>query len=239
MNEYTLEEQLDVVHGYIFKRFAHHEYVDDLIQEAKIVAWKKYMDGEESQIICVKARYHCLDLISGKRKDRWLGSPPRESKDYAEKRGEETREKIRQYVTDYCKLHGHNPSNGEIARHMGMTSQNIKHHMDRLYLFTGPTDINFTPLDTPFRDESGEVHDVSDHIKFGYSFEDELVSKMDTWNLMKETLDEREKAWVYHKVFEGLSQPQIAKLYGYSANMVSIVIRGAMKKMREYGDDQE
>jgi DNA-directed RNA polymerase specialized sigma24 family protein len=238
VNEYTLDKQLDVVHGYIVKRFGTHQMIEDLLQEAKVVAWKKYMDGKTSKEICVAARFHCLDLISGRRKDRWLGSPPRESKDYAEVKGEATREKIRQYIHGYCTLHGHNPSSPEIAKAVGLSAATVKHHMGRLYRFTGPTEFYTESLDIGFQDDSGETHSIVDHIKFGYTFENELVDKMDTRTLMNETLDAREKAWVYHKMFEGLSQPQIAQLYGYSANMVSLVVRGAMKKMRERREEQ-
>lgn len=239
MNSFTLDEQLDVVHRYILKRFATHQQLEDLIQEAKVVAWKMYMDGEDSQKICVKSRYRCLELISDPREPRWLGTPPRDGKNYAEKKGEETRQAIREYVTSYCKLHGHNPSNAEIAKHLGLATQSVAKHMDRLYLFTGPTDIRFSPLEGKFWEGSDdESHSVADHIKFGYSFEDDLVDKLDTWTFMKDSLDVRERTWVYHKVFEGLSYPQIAQLYGYSASLVSVVVRGAMKKLRAKREEQ-
>jgi len=237
----TLDDAIERVEGYALKKFHSHHAIDDLLQEARIVAWKGYQNDHDIRKICVDTRYRILDLISGKRKDQWFGhategklkGAAKAGKVYGQKDGEENRARIREYLTSYTKLHDHVPSTAEIARGLGISRQTVAHHLDRLYLFTGNTEFSVTSLDTPKHFEGEEVgNSVVDNMKFGYSFEDALVDRMDTRNLMNEVLTDREKSWLYLAMYQDKTQPEIAAMYGYSRNMVSIVIRGAKAKLK-------
>lgn len=240
----SLDQALYRAEGYTIKKFNSHHLFEDLLQEALVVCWKGYQEGLAMQKICVNIKYRCLDLLTGKRKDQWLGhategkvkGAAKQGKQYSQSSGEETRRKIREYIDSYTRLHGHRPSTTEIATHVGVSGSTIKQHLQRLYLFTGNTEFSLTSLDAPRQVGGEDVRaSVIDSIKYGYAFEEELVTKMDTRNLMNSVLDEREKTWLYLAYFEQKSQQEIADLYGYSHNLVGLVLRKAKRKLREAG----
>jgi DNA-binding CsgD family transcriptional regulator len=238
-DERTLEDTLAIVDKYIVKRYATHHALDDLRQEAQIFAWKDYQAGDhDSKGICVRAAYRVLALIGKDKPDskaQWTGHiecKEGQMRNYAA--GEASRDKIRMYVTDYTKLHGHSPSVAEVAKNLGMNRQNVNQHMQRLYTFTTQGKYTESPLETGFTEGSTEeTHSVADSVRYGYTFENELIHRLDTYALMVETLDERERTWTYMHVFMGRTHGEIADQYGYSRNMVSIVVRKSMTKLKE------
>jgi DNA-directed RNA polymerase specialized sigma24 family protein len=240
MQELTLEETLARVERKIRSLYHTHGSVDDLVQEAHIHAWKSYQKGEEFSYTLVGAKYKVLQLISDtKNSHHWTGHI-KADRVIEQASGVETREKIREYMDGYNRLHGHLPTPIEIAKHLGMARQTVRAHLERLYLFSGPQLTSVTSLDaTPTFLSEDDGRSVADFIKGGNSFEDQLINKIDTFRWIKESLpDERERTFAYLAVFEDYAYKDIGALYGSSVTAVTKVVRKAMKRMREELNDQ-
>lgn len=239
-----LDDVLYRVEGYILKKFYHlpHYQLEEMVQEAKIVAWKHHLDGMSVKLICIKARYRVIQLLQNTH--NLTGQPScHDGRSYEEAGGRDTRVKIREFIESYTRLHDHRPSNAEIGRHLGLSTATISEHMKRLWMFSGPSDYTEISFDQPKawdphptssqRGSSGQDESLVDTVHYGYSFENELISRIDTYALMRERLEPRERQWMYHFVFEGYEQTQIADRYGYSRSTVRNVIRSAREKLKE------
>lgn len=233
MNTNTLEEQLHIVSGYIKKRFANrYEDLDDLVQEAKISAWKDFQKGMDSPLICSRAKWRVLGLISENSQGQYTGHIEcSEGLERETQSGREARDKIRAYVDSYTKLHDHKPSASEIAGAMGVSIPTVQHHLNRLYTFHNQAKYSEQTLDSTFIQGDGE-YSVANSMRFGYSFESQLVDRLDTWALVK-TLEEKERTWVFLRIFEEKTNREIADLYGCSSGLVSLRVRQSMTRMRE------
>lgn len=240
--ELSLEETLSRVRGHTLKLFKGHELLDDLLQEAAISAWKDYQDGESMGRIIMRSKYRVLGLISEKSTQyrKWTGTlPGARNHEYEEKEGAESRKKIREYLSSYTKLHGHKPSVPEIAKHMGMSRQSIYRHLDRLWLFSGNTEFQLVSADTHPKYWDGESDEtVANRVTFGSSFEDDLIDRIDTLRWVREQTDERERTFLYYKIFKQLTNQEIGTLWGVHKNTVDNITRKALTRMREALNDQ-
>lgn len=242
MTELSLEETLSRVRGHIIRLFNGHEMLDDLLQEAAISAWKDYQDGSPMGRIIMRSKYRVLGLISQKstQYEKWTGRlPGARNHEYEEKEGAESREKLREFLTSYTKLHGHQPSVPEMAKHMGMSRQSIYRHLDRLWLFSGNREFKLLSMDAHPKFWDGDSDEkVADQINYGYAFEDQLVNSIDTYRWIRNQTDDRERTWIYYKVFRQMTNPEIATMFGVHKNTVDNVCRAAFKRMREELNDQ-
>lgn len=237
MTELSLEETLSRVRGHIIKLFKGHELLDDLLQEAAISAWKDYQDGASMGRIIMRSKFRVLGLISEKstQYEKWTGRlPGARNHEYEEKEGAESREKLREFHTSYTKLHGHQPSVPEMAKHMGMSRQSIYRHLDRLWLFSGNREFKTLSMDAHPKFWDGDSDEpVSELVNFGFAFEDQLINNIDTFRWLRDQTDERERAWIYYKVFKQMTSKEIATLFGVSKSLVEQVCYRAFKRMRE------
>lgn len=234
MQDLTLEETLSRVERKIRSLYHTHENVDDFVQEAHVHAWKSYQKGEDFSYTLVGAKYKVLQLISDPRGHHWTGHIKLD-RVINQVSGEETREKIREYIADYNRLHGHVPAPIEIAKHLGMTRQTVRAHLERLHLFSGPPISSVTSLDAPpkFLDDD-DSRTMADFVTHGATFEDQLINRIDTFAWIRDTLtDDRERTFTYLAVFEDLAYKDIGALYGSSVTAVTKVVRRALKRMRE------
>lgn len=237
MTELSLDEALSRVRGHIIKHFKGHELLDDLLQEAAISAWKDYQDGASMGRIIMRSKFRVLGLISEKSTQygKWTGHlPGARSHEYEEKEGAEHREKLREFISSYTRLHGHKPSVPEMAKHMDMTRQSIYRHLDRLWLFSGNTEFKVLSFDHYAQFWDGESDErVSDITKFGFQFEDELIDNIDTFRWLRNQTNDRERTFVYYKVFKQMTAKEIGALFGVHKSTVEQVVYKAFKRMRE------
>lgn len=242
MTELSLDDTLSRVRGYIIKSFQGHELLDDLLQEAAISAWKDHQDGASMGRIIMRAKFRVLGLISEKstQYEKWTGRlPGARNHEYEEKEGAENREKLREFIASYTKLHGHQPSVPEMAKHLGMSRQSIYRHLDRLWLFSGSREFKILSMDAYPKFWDGDSDEkVADQINFGNGFEDQLINNIDTFRWLREQTDDRERTFVYYKVFKHLTAKEIGALYGVSKSTVEQVVYRAFKRMREELNDQ-
>jgi len=242
MTELSLDETLSRVRGHIIKLFKGHELLDDLLQEAAISAWKDYQDGASMGRIIMRSKYRVLGLISEKstQYEKWTGRlPGARNHEYEEKEGAESRDKLREFISSYTKLHGHQPSVPEMAKHMGMSRQSIYRHLDRLWLFSGNREFKLLSFDGYAQFWDGDSDErVSDITKFGFAFEDELISNIDMFRWLRDQTDDRERSFVYYKVFKQLTAKEIGILFGVHKSTVEQVVYRAFKRMREELNDQ-
>lgn len=231
-----LDDVLYRVEGYILKKFYHlpQYQLEEMVQEANILAWKKHLDGKSIKEICVAAKFRVIALLREDNRTLFTGQPSvHGGRNYEENSGKETRAKIREYIESYTRLHDHRPSQTEIAKHLGITRPSVAEHMKRLWMFSGPTEFHQESLDKNFDSGDDEQYSVTETMKFGYSFENDLIARLDTHAVMRKTLEPRERLWMYHAVFEGYEYKQIADRYGYSRSMVAHVLRQARNKLKE------
>lgn len=237
MTELSLDETLSRVRGHIIKLFKGHELLDDLLQEAAISAWKDHQDGASMGRIIMRSKYRVLGLISEKstQYEKWTGRlPGARNHEYEEKEGAESREKLRAFITSYTKLHGHQPTAVEMAKHMNMSRQSIYRHLDRLWLFSGSKEFQVLSMDAHPKFWDGESDEgIFDLVPFGQPFEDRLIEDIDTFRWLRDQTDERERTFVYYKVFKGMTAKEIGLIFGVSKSLVEQVVYRAFKRMRE------
>lgn len=243
MTELSLDETLSRVRGHIIKLFNGHEWLDDLLQEAAISAWKDHQAGMPMSRIIMRAKFRVLGLISEKstQYEKWTGRlPGARNHEYEEKEGAEHREKLREFISSYTGLHGHKPSVPEMAKHMDMTRQSIYRHLDRLWLFSGNREFKLLSMDSFARFWDGTTGEerASDVVRFGFEFEDRLINNLDTFNWLKNQTDERERTFIYCKVFKQMTAKEIGALYGIHKSTVEQVVYRAFKRMREELSDK-
>lgn len=245
MQELTLEETLSIVEGFIRKQFSRlpsHHLHDDLLQEAQIKAWKDYHDGHTTRAICVRAKYRVMSLLkvddpqyTG---EQWTGhiTQGRDHQDH--KKGRETRELILEFVQGYRKLHGHEPMIVEIAKATGVNKSNVKKHMDRMYLFSGPGLTTVATLDD-YTVGNGEDKDVpvidriSHRFKHG-NFEDLICEWIDTTQLLEDHVpDKQDRVWTYLWIYGDKTQSDIAREFGVPRHVVEKAIKRVATVLKE------
>lgn len=128
---------LDRVRARVFSKYRTHRDVEDLMQEASVKSWKLYQehpDWDEARIVyfgVMKAQ----SLVSGQSGEAPTGKPVNRVQHKQHASGEASREKIRQYLNEYIRIHGKQPTKSQVADDLGMSRRNVRYHMDRLYLF--------------------------------------------------------------------------------------------------------
>jgi hypothetical protein len=249
MNDLTLDETLSVVEGFIRKKFPllpAHPLQDDLLQEAQIKAWKDYMEGHNTKAICVRAKYRIMNLMKADDPqytgEQWTGhiTQGRDHQDH--KAGREAREKIEEFVKGYRKLHGHEPMIVEIAKATGIHRSNVKKHMDRMYLFSGPGLTTVATLDDYTvgngEDADTPVIDKISHRRRHGNFEDLLCEWIDTTEiLLTHVPDKQDRVWTYLWIYGDKSQSDIAREFGVPRHVVEKAIKRVAITLKavEYG----
>lgn len=236
---YSFEETLSRVEGFIRWKFASRQSdVDDLVQEALVTVWKRWEDGvRDFTLLRVKGFYKALSMLDD---CNWTGQPHRNGPGvvHKTKQGEETRAKIKEYIDSYMRLHNHKPTHVEIGKHLGITPQTVTNHMKRLHLFQDLGPVSFQPIEenARFQDTGGDADPIN-NIRFGYSFENQLVDRLDTENFLRENLHGDQLEWTTLFVFKGLVYQDIADMYGVHRNTVRNVVRSAIEKMKSQALD--
>lgn len=127
---------------------------DDLVQEAYISMWRKVPEvreeeGSTTAFFRAVARQRMKAVLSDDR--RYTGRTTEESAksvgQHAKKKGDETRQRIRDFITSYRAEHQTEPTQGEIARSLGMNSGNVNRHMKRMHMSVEAKPIKAGSLD--------------------------------------------------------------------------------------------
>lgn len=139
---------------------------DDLVQEGYIAMWRAVDthpgDGPLSAWLrgCARTRMRAVALDQ----HRMTGAEPMtEGYSFAKRSGDETRARIRAYITEWRRDHGTEPSQGQIARGLGMNSGNVNRHLKRMHLHHGQEARAVVSLDELLdgaRSESGSTVDM-------------------------------------------------------------------------------
>lgn len=233
MERLTLEETLADVTGRISRRFAGTANLDDLVQEARISAWKDYEQGKDLKHIRVRAKYRVMGLLNagkpsrqmnGAHPQQWTGHLTANRDHQNHKDGEVVRQKIRQFMSEFRALHGREANSYEIAPAVGLSRATVISHLKRLYLFSGPyletvTSIEALPgLEWKSRD----------------NVETFVCSEVDLSRLFQEHVpNERHRTWLYMLVYEGKTYGEIGKEFGTSSAYIGQALRKILGHLKE------
>jgi DNA-directed RNA polymerase specialized sigma24 family protein len=117
--------------------------VDDLIQEGYIAMWRAAdADAENlAAYLTTAARHRMLSVKDGRPQLGSSGPAPSSVKP----RGEQTRQRIRDFQRTYRSEHGDDPSQAQIARELGLDPSTVSEQVRRMRTFT----VVAVPSDAP------------------------------------------------------------------------------------------
>lgn len=218
---------ITLVQGAIAKKYGTHSDQEDLIQEASFFAWKKHEAGG-TDLECYfagrdRARSMVYSLKTGTG-DAFTGKPVNRNEYRVQANGEAVREKIRMYIGEYTKLHGHEPNNSEISRGVGTSHNNVRHHKKHLHLFSKTTSMN------PHTLSLDAAHDASQDNGSASSWlsnlpslppdDDSVAARVDVGRALA-TLSQKDRDFLYLEFWEDQTYASIGKQLGYKPNYVN------------------
>jgi DNA-directed RNA polymerase specialized sigma subunit len=122
-----------MVHGIAYSTPWRHE---DLVQEAYIAMWRGLdrWDGEGhlEGFLRQCARWRVKDLCYGEGRRRELGSEPGHHGASSQRRGDETRTRIKTYLISHTQRTGHAPTMAEAGRALGMSPSAVGKQMRKI-----------------------------------------------------------------------------------------------------------
>jgi DNA-directed RNA polymerase specialized sigma24 family protein len=228
----TLEDILDHVEKRMLKRYAKHHDFEDLMQEAKIWAWREYEAGNRDRWDILRiANNRARNLYQDNSGSQMLGKPAKSRDGKRDARGDASKAKIRQYMEEHIALHNEKPTTRQIAEATGMQYANVWHHLKNLEVrkeTQAATDIDVWIF--PFDIEEGKVNPPS-YEDYG-NFEHHLVRRLVIQDYMAR-LPEKERAAVYYKFWEDRTNQGIADgLGGYTAQVGANWLKKGVERLR-------
>lgn len=226
----TLEDILEHVEKRIIYRYrAHHDF-DDLLQEAKIYAWREWEAGNRDRYEILRiANNRARNLYQDKSGSQMLGKPEKSRDGKRDARGDASKAKIRAYMEEYIALHNEKPTTRQIAEGTGMQYANVWHHMKNLAVRKEVQD-DIDVWVFPFDIEEGKVNPPS-YEDYG-NFEHHLVRRLVIQDYMAR-LPEKERAAVYYKFWEDRTNQGIADgLGGYTAQVGANWLKKGVDRLR-------
>lgn len=226
----SLEDILDHVEKRMLKRYAKHHDFEDLMQEAKIYAWREYEAGNRDRYEILRiANNRARNLYQDKSGSQMLGKPEKSRDGKRDARGDASKAKIRQYLEEYIALHNEKPTTQQIADGTGMKYHNVWHHLKNLAVRKEVQhDIDVWVF--PFDMEEGKVNPPSFE-DYG-SFEYALLRRLVIEDYLAR-LPEKERAAIYYKFWEDKTNQGIADgLGGYTAQVGANWLKKGLDRLR-------
>lgn len=227
----SLEDILDHVEKRMQKRYAKHHDFEDLMQEAKIWAWREYEAGNRDRWDILRiANNRARNLYQDNSGSKPLGKPAATKDGSRNAKGDASKAKIRQYMEEHIALHNEKPTTRQVAEATGMKYANVWHHMKNLAVRkeVQPNDIDVWVF--PFDIEDGRINPPSFE-EFG-CFETHLIRRLVIQDYMAR-LPEKERAAVYYKFWEDRTNQGIADgLGGYTAQVGANWLKKGVERLR-------
>jgi hypothetical protein len=205
----TLEDLLYHVEKRIYSKYWKYAEIDEYLQEARIHAWQDFEDGgfEDREQIVRRAANRVRNLITKGTNAAPTGKPVKDKQIYARPAGEQMREKIRSYMSDYRAIHGELPTQTQIAVGVGTSIANVSRHMKRLHMFTNPIgDVEVVSL--PFWVEEGFFNPGTVDKNYG-AFETDTVLRLHVADYVSR-LPEKERLAIYYRFWEDRTNKGVA-----------------------------
>jgi len=205
----TLEDLLYHVEKRIYAKYWKYAEIEEYLQEARIHAWQDFEDGgfEDREDIVRRASNRVRNLITKGTNAAPTGKPVKDKQQYGQAKGEEMRQKIRDYMTDYQRLHGSLPSQTETARAIGTSVANVSRHMKRLHMFTNPTGV-VDVVAMPAWVEEGFFNPDTVDKEYG-AFENDTVRRLYVAEQVAR-LPEKERLAIYYRFWEDRTNKGVA-----------------------------
>lgn len=235
LNEVSdLEDLLNHVEKRIIKRYLKHHDFEDLMQEAKIYAWREWENGNRDRWDILRiANNRARNLYQDKSGSKPLGAPEKSRDGKRDAKGDASKAKIRAFMQEYIDLHDTKPTTQEIADGTGMKYANVWHHMKNLAIRGGDVKaLEF--VDMPLDIEDGTMNPGHGDLAMGEdgNFENPLVRRL----MITEYLDrcpEKERLALYYKFWEDRTNQGIADgLGGYTAQVGANWLKKGLERLR-------
>lgn len=207
-------------------RYRGHEEYEDGFQEGMIRAWRDIQDGHTEFLhVAHRAKLWAVNYIldSGNGRRRATGAPPMSRNGRNDSQGEKSREKIRQYVSEYVKLHGSEPTNKQVANGTGLSSAVVSHQRKNMREGKGFNHALYTTqygekrIDYSAYKSTAITDDNRDFI-FSFhkvEFEKEVIDNMDFVALLEKVDVNHRNVLYWHHVL-GLNAKEISQRLGLS-----------------------
>lgn len=235
----TLESIIDKVRAKVYSKYRTRSDVDDLMQEASVLAWRKHSetDWDDAKVIYHAAR-KADSLVSGKSGEVPTGKPVNYTK-RTQSTGDASREKLRAYLTEYEKIHGEAPTNAHVAKALGMNYNNVRYHRNRLHLFDG--EVNKRSAYVLSLSEGLDALNNDSQDVPGWMFQlpseelntEALDTKIDVRRAIAKTLNDRDKRFLFLEFWLDKSYVDIGKELGFSGAYATKMHRRILAKVGE------
>lgn len=230
-----LEDLLDHVEKRIIKRYLKHHDFEDLLQEAKVYAWREWENGNRDRWDILRiANNRARNLYQDKSGSQQTGKPPK-SKDFSTNaKGEATRVKIRSYIEEFVNLHDRKPTTNEVADGVGMKYATVWHQLKQIEVRRESVAIDVTMWSMPLDIEDGTMNPPAGGLAMGEdgNFETKLIRRL----VIAEYLDrcpEKERLALYYKFWEDRTNQGIADgLGGYTAQVGANWLKKGLERLR-------
>lgn len=250
METVSLEEGLKTLRSWVFRRY--YELVDceDLFQEASVAYWLDHEKGEPVRNCFTSAKWRIKNLLSESSRATLTGQPKRLPGAMITKRGEETRQKVQSYITEYTRIHGKNPTVYRISKDTGISDGAVKNalkHVGVKDAATTPREpqmvylVDITDAET---DDSTKINAKND-LQRAIAVPSYESSALDWYMVKKFLLDlqPKDKIFLYLVYWENYSKSEAARRVGAATNrgydihkriMENLIIKAIEMKYDEY-----
>ncbi len=212
---------------------------EDAIQEACIQAWLDDGKYPESQIkgrAVIRGKQiilHQTGLAGGSTMTGHVGRKSTEG--VGRVQGEATREKIRQYISEFSALHGREPNNVEVSKAIGITDGEVGRHRKVMKTYGVSVPLSEVKVHTLSTSQSREDQDddVSYAItRYAVQWENDAIDKL-TVDALLEALTFKQRQAVYCTHWLGLSTRRAAEYMGVAQPTVRLHLKAAYDRMRK------
>lgn len=200
---------------------------DDAVQEALIKAWQLSDSDYSRDKILAKAVDRGKAVINPNAGSVPLGKPTRSKTGYRSFEGNSSRQKIKQFQTDFQQLHNRLPAIVEISRGLGMSTRNVADHLvkirtDRRSVPVSETNRLREPLSYSLDVLNAEDEIVANTIEF----EDMLLDCL-SFIEMVSTLEQDDRELLYLAHVQGMTNAEVSRCLKKSDS----TIRDRMKRI--------
>lgn len=225
---------LDKVRAKVYAKYRTHRDVEDLVQEASIKAWKlcnEHPDWDDARIVYFAAM-KAQSIVSDKSGEAPTGKPVNHTQYKAQSSGDASREKIRQYLDTYMRIHGTQPTKTKIADDLGMSRRNVAYHMNRLYLFEAgvPKGAKEFSLDAGLEAEEPPAWVYSlpaVHVDY------DAVSTAHEVRQAVSTLNEKDRTFIYLEYYKDMRPVDVARAMGTRDNYLPKMRQRILTQLRK------